>query len=755
MRNTSADHPIAQQGSQPTSRRLVVASNRLPINLKITDKGIHTQVSSGGLVSALGGLQGDREFSWVGWPGSVIPAKKQAEVKENLAEQNLWPVFLSRPQEEHYYQRICNQTLWPMFHYFTDLAANSPESWDHYLEVNRLFAAAILEVCEPGCQVWVQDFHLMLVPEMLRQAQPDLEIGFFLHIPWPSSEIYRLLPLREALLHGLLGADYIAFHTNDYASHFRTSCLRVLGLESEPDGITLGNRHIGIGRHPIGIDTHHFQEVATRPRTRKLVDDLAQRYANRKLILGVERLDYTKGIPLKLQAFQRFLEQNPQRAKEVTLLQIIVPSRMHTPEYQELKRQIEEHIGRINGQHGGPGYTPIEYMYRSVSQEQLVALYEYADIGLVTPVRDGMNLIAQEFALCQEEGSGMLVLSEFAGAAQCLGESILVNPWDVEGTADAIVAALEMSGEERNQRMKSMVQRVQSMDCKFWAQDFLRKLSEAAQANKSMLGHKAMNGDEATQLCQAFAAAPQRIIILDYDGTLRELASRPELAQPTPEILSHLQNLAALPATEVHLVSGRPADVLQEWFGELPIHMAGEHGAISKAKGESWQAPQSSRLDWMPRVEQMLTEVTREVPGSMLERKQFSIAWHYRRADLDYGLWRARELHSTLETELGHHGVEVIAGHRVIEVRAAGINKGSYVQQVVQDLDSDSFILCVGDDRTDKDMYRALPAHGVSIQVGKVIEEAKYTIPSPAKVRELLQLLSEQEIQVASANSQG
>ncbi|MEM7199594.1 MAG: bifunctional alpha,alpha-trehalose-phosphate synthase (UDP-forming)/trehalose-phosphatase [Planctomycetota bacterium] len=722
-----------------------MVSNRLPTSLRQTGDRLIPFPSSGGLASALTGIQADEGFTWVGWPGCEVPAGQQESVRSQLAEQGLQPVFLSERQERLYYRGLCNEVLWPLFHYCTDRIHFSEDDWATYVDVNRRFAEEVLARVTPGARVWVHDFHLMLVPAMLREAQPDLEIGFFLHIPFPSSEIYRLLPQRTELLEGLLGADYIGFHTNNYVRHFRSSCLRVMALESEPNSISFAGRTIRIGSHPIGVDVTGFAQALRSPRASAYYQELTERYGDRKLLLGVERLDYTKGIPLKLQAFERFLARDPQRAKAVTLLQVLVPSRLNHPEYRELKSEIEETIGRLNGEYGGPGVTPVEYLHRTVPPAQLAALYRFADAALVTPVRDGMNLVAQEFALCQgleadlPANKGILVLSEFAGAAHYLSRSLLVNPWDTERTADAIETALSLTAKEREDRMESMTKQVIELDCTGWARGFLEHLAEHSRTSHPTPRPPRIGATEHDHLAARFAAAPHRLLALDYDGTLREMASRPHEAVPTPEILQLLQDLAALPNTAVHLISGRAQETMEEWFGDLPIHLCADHGYLAKVpNGEGWTHLSDVDLSWIPMVEQTLLQVAREVPGTSVERKSCALAWHYRMADLDYGVWRARELLSSLEENLANEPVEVMPGHRVIEVRASGINKGNYLRRVVEATPGDAMVLCAGDDRTDLDMYRALPEHAVTIHVGTSVHETTYMIETPAKVRALL-----------------
>lgn len=744
----SAASAAAQSSSAGAGGALVVVSNRLPIRLDLDGDAFTTQPTSGGLVTALRGL--DEKPLWVGWPGADVPAPLQDAVRERLAQDQLVPVFLTETEEALYYRGFCNTALWPLFHYFTSSVAYVEAEWQAYVTVNERFAAAVAGCAPQGGRVWVHDFHLMLLPAMLRLLRPDLEIGFFLHIPFPSSEVYRLLPRREDLLSGLLGSDHLGFHTSDYARHFRSTCVRVLGLDVEWDRIHWASRAIGIGVHPIGIDTAYFDDVVRRPRTAELYREYEQRFGQRRVLLGVERLDYTKGVGLKMEAFERYLQADPARVEQVALLQVLVPSRLDHPEYQNLKREIEESIGRINGTFGRPGVVPVHYLHRPLEPEELVALYRFASACLVTPVRDGMNLVAQEFVACQAaEGvdlpacNGTLVLSEFAGASHMLGRALLVNPWHQDQVADAIAMALAMDADERSQRMQTMARSVAALDCNVWARRFVAGLRQSAVRNRAASRCEPLLFRHAKDLQQEFAEAPRRLLFLDYDGTLRELASRPELAAPSAEIRALLFDLAALPHTGVHLVSGRPRDTMARWFGDLPIHLCAEHGATWRPAGDEWQQDEHIDLAWMPHVRSILEEVSREVPGTFVEDKSCALAWHYRMADVDYGPWRARELRSRLDDELANLPVEVLPGRKVVEVRAAGVSKGRYVSRVLQGEAADALVLCIGDDRTDMDMYPAVPVDAWTVHVGAVTDEARFTLEAPIQVRTLLRTLVE------------
>ena len=695
--------------------------------------------------------QGDP--TWIGWPGAVIPEALQKRVSRRLAKDRLFPVYLSADEEEDFYGRVCNDTLWPLFHYFQGRLRITPEAWQRYVEVNERFADTILEHCEPDSRVWVHDFHLMLVPAMLRRRAPGLSIGFFLHIPFPSSEIYRLLPARAELLRGVLGADYVSFQVGDYARHFRSSCLRILGIDSHPDWLELDGRRVGIGVDPIGIDVEGFRQVIAEAETARLLADLEKQYEGRRLVLGVERLDYTKGIPQKLHAFERFLEQDPERARTTTMIQVVVPSRLESPEYRAQRDEIELLIARINGRFARPGITPVEYMHRDISKPGLVALYRRADVMMVTALRDGMNLVAQEFVLCQSEPGlpsrwrGALLLSELAGSAQVLPGALLVNPWDVDGVVEHLATALGLPARERRRRLETMADRVEALDVPLWAEKFLTRMTQYSRRDRRTRRPPDVDPDLEARLQRRFRRARQRTILLDYDGTLREFERHPDLAIPTPEIRSLLRSLAALPATTVHIVSGRRSRNLEQWFGRLPVYLSAEHGYLARSPGGTWRTLVELDLSWLRPVERLLRRVAADVPGAHVERKSCSVAWHYRQAEPEYGSWRARELLNDLHQHLAGAPAEILAGHQVVEVRALGVDKGLYVRSLFPNgKESTHFVLGLGDDRTDHDLLDALPSGSVAGHVGGLLPSTSASggrrldihIVGPGEVRALL-----------------
>jgi trehalose 6-phosphate synthase/phosphatase len=458
--------------------RLLIVSNRLPVTVRVVDGSASVRRSVGGLAT---GLQGPHERSgglWIGWPGSVegLDAPGRAEVDRQLADLRTVPLALDAREVAIFYEHIANGVLWPICHDRVDQLPLSVDGWDVYERANARYADAVAAHYRPGDMIWVHDYHLMRVPALLRERIPEARIGFFLHIPFPNPEIFFTLPTRRWLVEGMLGADLIGFHTRRYHGHFRAVLRRLFAIESDPRGIVRWkDRDVRLGVFPMSIDAADFARRAGAP---EVVERVAEyRHPNERLLVGIDRLDYTKGIPRRLLALERLLTLHPEWRERVRLIQVAVPSRDGVGAYRRFRREVESAVGRINGEFATPNWTPIQYIHRSVSSTTLLALFRAADVMLVTPVRDGMNLVAKEFPASRIDDDGVLVLSEFAGAADELREALIVNPYDIEGTAEAIHRALTMETSERARRMRALRTTVLEHDVHRWAAAFLSSLS--------------------------------------------------------------------------------------------------------------------------------------------------------------------------------------------------------------------------------------------------------------------------------------
>jgi trehalose 6-phosphate synthase/phosphatase len=728
-----------------TDSRLVVVSNRLPFTLKRAgDASWRTERSTGGLATAMGPILKRTGGIWIGWPGDSSDPQDERRRKAlaRWAERERYiAVDIPADVAEGFYEGYSNQTLWPLFHQFPSLLNFKPEHWQAYREANERFRDVVLEHLRPGDIVWVHDYQLMLLPQLLREAAPDARIGFFLHIPFPSSPIFRLLPRREELLQGLLGADYLAFHTYSYLQHFRASTLRVLGLDSRMDRLEVGGRSVRLDALPIGIAPGEFTDLLARDaETIKRRDDLRARFDGRRVLLGVDRLDYTKGIPERLRTFRRLLRQTPDLRGRVILIQVAVPSREVIPMYKELRQEVDELVGKINGEFSTPDWTPITYIRRGIPPTELAALYNLADLAWVTPLRDGLNLVAKEYVACQQDGAGVLVLSEFAGAASEMGEAFLVNPYDEERTAETIERALELPAERRRERMTALHKRVVRNNVFAWGDRFLANLREAAGARAGNFSEKpeALPVESAVA---AFQAAAERRLLLDYDGTLVPYANRPQDAVPPPELAELLAALAADPATAVAVVSGRSRHDLENWFGAVKgLWLAAEHGAIMRSpetmRWEPFRPDYAS--DWKERVFPVLEHFMDRTPGSLIEEKEFSLVWHYRMADPEFGEWLANELVSNLEQMLAETELRAYRGQKIVEVKPGWANKGEVLARLSQSAPCTEFCLAAGDDRTDEDLFARLPENAWTIHIGDRHTRAKFCLANPRELRRLL-----------------
>ncbi|KAL2911543.1 Trehalose-6-P synthase/phosphatase complex synthase subunit [Polyrhizophydium stewartii] len=552
------------------------------------------EMSSGGLVSALSGLKKEMSFTWIGWPGLELPPDEQAVVSQQLLEQySCAPVFINNDIADKHYNGFSNSILWPLFHYHPGEINFNEDHWEAYQIANRAFADAILKVVEDGDLVWVHDYHLMLLPAMLRKGLEatgkSVKLGFFLHTPFPSSEIYRILPVRKQVLLGVLSCDLIGFHTYDYARHFLSSCTRILGLHTMPNGAEFEGRHVHVGTFPIGIDPSKFIMVRAiralawlargleQPAIRDRIERLRAKFAGVKVLVGVDRLDYIKGVPQKLHAFELFLSRHPEWIEKVVLVQVAVPSREDVEEYQHLQQVVNELVGRINGRFGTVEFTPIHFMHKSVNFQELVSLYAVADACIVSSTRDGMNLVSYEYIVSQKNSHGVLILSEFAGAAQSLNGSIIVNPWNTEDLAEGIFDAVTMPEDVRKANHQKLYRYVNKYTAAFWGVSFVTEMQRVADEYDPRKLPKVATDQV---LARFKGSTKKKILLLDYDGTLTELHNMPEFARPSAAVLTLLARLAAMPNVYVYVFSGRSREHLERWFGDMGIGLCAEHGCF-------------------------------------------------------------------------------------------------------------------------------------------------------------------------------
>ena len=720
-------------------RRPILVANRLPVTIGVdADTGEQTLTHSvGGLVTGLRPLHESSGGLWVGYPG----AEPDEDVRRQLTEHSLVPVDLDPQDYDDYYEGYSNDAIWPLFHYFTEFGSFVPEQFEAYRRVNQRFADLICDLAEPDDAVWIHDYHLMLLPRMLRDRGLDVRIGFFLHIPFPADETFRILPQRVEILRGLLGADLIGMHTYDYTYNYLRSVRRILGIESQAGMVRMRDHNVRVEAHPLGIDTDEFKEKAYSSGAERYLTQLKRNIGDRQVILGVDRLDYTKGLLLKLQAFERLLERSPRWAERVLFLQLAVPTRAGIDTYQDLKSEVERRVSEINGIYGSPLLSPINYLYQTVTQEELCALYRVADVCFVSPVRDGLNLVAKEYVVCREDGGGALVISEFAGAVSELGEALRVNPWDIEGTVNQLERALEMSLGERNERMMPMHSRVLQNDVHRWVRDFMSSL-EATETEQTGSPPMLQSSVLAESLANDFRTADASLVMLDYDGSLREFVDRYEDATPTDEILDILRNYGERSDVKVFINSGRDHQTLGEWFDDCPIDLIAEHGAWMKGAGEKkWRLLGVLDTSWKSDVLGLLEDYVNRTPGSRIEEKETALAWHYRQTEETLGNWQALELVSVLENTLRGQPVQVLHGSKVVEVRQQGLTKARAYDMVLERFGPFDFELATGDDRTDEDLFVHVRPDVHTVKIGSGSSAAKVAVASPRSLREMLTAL--------------
>lgn len=730
--------------STHTFNRLLIVSYRLPFALEQTDEGPVLKQNSGGLVSAVlsmaerMGQQPGRAAAKIHWVGHADASLQQVERSAFENEHFVaHPVFMDEAVHKGFYEGFSNNLLWPLFHYFPSYGSFDEANFSHYQQANARFLAEVTPLIEPGDLVWIHDFQLMLLPTMVRQACPTATIGYFFHIPFPTYEIVKLLPRtwRQLLIEGVLGADVVGFHTIDYVQHFMQSVAEVLALPIIGQRIVLADRSVQVRHFPISVDFTKFNAsgqdaavVATRHRYQRLL-------RHNKLIFSVDRLDYTKGITYRLQGFERFLLQHPDWHDRVTFVMTVVPSRDKISQYQELKREIEETVGRINGRFGSIGWRPIVYSYNSLTFSELIALYTACDIALITPIRDGMNLVAKEFVASRTDESGVLILSELAGAAQELTEALIINPTDTQEVADAIEQALTMPRQEQADRMIQMRNQVQNHNVFRWSHSFLKAFEDVPSTKLTLETDLSV-----ASFMTAFSEARQRLLLVDFDGTLAPLVDNPAEAKPTDQLRMALASLAE--TSDLVVISGRDRSFLEKTLADVPVYLVAEHGAFLKQPAQPWERLDLSTDDWREPVREAMNQFVRDFTGSFVEEKETAIAWHYRTVNADGVETQAVELANGLRGIASAVPLAVIQGNKVVEVKPAQHSKGTVALTILEQKQYD-FIVSIGDDTTDEDMFRQLPNWAYTLKVGPGTSFARYRLARQRDVETLLQQMSD------------
>ncbi|WP_299536084.1 bifunctional alpha,alpha-trehalose-phosphate synthase (UDP-forming)/trehalose-phosphatase [Ulvibacterium sp.] len=728
--------------------KTIIISNRLPVQLQISNGSITAIPSVGGLATGMKSVHSGGDSLWIGWSGLTdeeIPDELAPKIDEALAQHGSSKVRLTKKEVDGFYFGFSNRTIWPLFHYFLEYSEFELDYWNVFKDVNQKFADTILKNASDEDTIWIHDYQLMLVPQMVRNERPEISIGFFLHIPFPSFEIFRTLPWREEVLEGLLGSDLIGFHTYDYERHFLSSVRRLLGLEVSFNDIYQDNRIIKVDSFPMGIDYKKFSQAAEEHGQKKPDEqsDLQQRLDKHKkstpdgkFLLSIDRLDYSKGIAKRLNAFEYFLNKYPQYKEKVRLIILAVPSRSNVPQYQLLKREVDELVGRINGELATVNWTPIWYFYRSLPFDSLIDLYTSCDIAWLTPLRDGMNLVAKEYIATRTDKTGVLILSEMAGSANEMNESLLINPNNFEQIADTLYTAINMPKEEQQARNEVLQKRLERYNVEKWANSFMSSLQaqknrEAGNISKRMTDHL-LNG-----ILKEYKTAQKRLLFLDYDGTLSGFHNDPQKANPDEELYQLLDNIHQQEDTEMYLVSGRDKETFTRWFLHKKYNMIVEHGVWISEDGEPFRMLENVKNDWMEKIRPVLESFVDRTPGSFIEEKNYSLAWHYRKTDPDFGNLRATELNTVLTSLIANDDISVLNGNKVMEVKSSNVNKGRATVRVLGE-DNYDFVFAIGDDWTDEFMFQELPKSTITVKVGQQKTQARFFVENTKKVRELL-----------------
>ncbi|KAH6837279.1 trehalose-6-phosphate synthase [Perilla frutescens var. hirtella] len=758
-RNPDLDYdPDDGRERRPNRQRLLVVANRLPVSaVRRGPDSWSLEISAGGLVSALLGVK-EFEARWIGWPGINVPDEiGQSVLTRALAEKRCIPVFLDEKIVHQYYNGYCNNILWPLFHYLglpqEDRLATTrsfQSQFEAYKEANKMFADVVNRHYEEGDVVWCHDYHLMFLPKYLKEYNSEMKVGWFLHTPFPSSEIHRTLPSRSELLRAVLAADLVGFHTYDYARHFVSACTRILGLEGTPEGVEDQGRITRVAAFPIGIDSERFIRALEVPKVQDHIKELKERFSGRKVMLGVDRLDMIKGIPQKILAFEKFLEENEDWRDKVVLLQIAVPTRTDVPEYQKLTSQVHEIVGRINGKFGTLTAVPIHHLDRSLDFQALCALYSVTDVALVTSLRDGMNLVSYEFVACQDSKKGVLVLSEFAGAAQSLGAgAILVNPWNITEVAAAIDQALKMPPEEREKRHRHNFEHVTTHTAQQWAEFFVSELNDTvieAQQRIRKVPPQLVVSDAVRRYLQS----NNRLLILGFNAALTEPIDTPERRGDQikemelklhPALKEPLAMLCRDPNTTIVVLSGSERSVLDKNFSGYDMWLAAENGMFLRSTKGEWMTtmPEHLNMDWVDSVKQVIEYFTERTPRSNFERRDTSLLWNYKYADVEFGRLQARDMLQHLWTgPISNSSVDVVQGSRSVEVRAVGVTKGAAIDRILGEIVHSKaicspidYVLCVGHFLgKDEDIYTffepELPPEGMGVSRTKAMDATKY-----------------------------
>lgn len=723
--------------------QVIIVSNRLPVSVKKVDGKLSFSPSVGGL-TGIASYAEDKKRTWIGWPGiasdDLTDEDKQEIVKE-LAKHKCRPVWLSKRQIDDFYSGYSNSVLWQTFHAIDRTRKPNPSRkrwWQTYREVNKEYAEAVLNLSETGSKIWIHDYQLLLLPELVRTGRTDISIGFFLHIPFPLVKTFTKLPEQKKLVAGMLGADVIGFHTADYVTNFLDMAQAGGLAEVDNNQLVYQGRVVRISDFPMGIDYQKYSSANKTEAFKDAVKLYSKRYKKKKVILAVDRLDPSKGLVERLQAYGVFLEKYPSARGNVVFAMVAAPSRIDVPAYQRLSKKLKQTAEDINMQYGTPSWQPIDYINVSIPFEEVTALFQIADVAFITPLRDGMNLVAKEFVASANK-NGVLILSETAGASKELADALIVNPRKPEELADALDQALNMHRRELRRRLKRMRRQLAANTVQDWAKDFVSVLNQPLPGTPTIT--KPLRLRAQTKLLEEYKTAKKRLLFLDYDGSLIPFHEVYLDAKPPKTLLDLLTKLGNDPRNTVVMISGRSPTDMEKWFGKLPISLVAEHGASLKVAGHKrWQIIEEPDTAWKYSVLPILERYTAQTPGARVEVKPHNLVWHYRASPPYYAQKYAVIIKRVLKPVLKQYGLELMQGNKVLEIKNPQISKEKAARRWLSS--SYGFMLTIGDDTTDEELFVAVPDAAYGIKVGRGRTHAPYRLRSHKEVNTLLRKMS-------------
>lgn len=729
-------------------KHIINVASKLPVSVKPAvpvssgeNDDFHIALKPTALSSAIESIEQEHDVWWIGGVHQMPENFEKQEDINRFLNQNYKqiPVFLNSRQIKDYYHGFSESSLWPLLHYIS-IYTNYDEGWfKAYKEINQLFANKIIQHARSGDLVWVHNYHLMLVPEMIKEKRPDLQVGFFFHTPFPSFELFRNHPRREELLKGVLGANLIGFQTFGNLRHFRSAALRVLDIESEMNSIVYHGFETKTGVYPVGINHKNIKSVKQTEEYNTTLKKYREEFAGKKIVLSVQKLNHSQGILKQLQSIETFLKYHPEKAGNTVFVVLTIPSREETYEYEHLTHDVEHSVGHINGLYSTVGHSPVHFIKQSVPFTELCALYQLADVMLLTPIRDGMNVMAKEYISAKESYDGVLILSEFTGASHELFNALMVNPQNTNEVVEAINQALNMTDEEKESMLEPMRKRIKSNDAVFWANSFINDLEKTSLESFDSTAVKRLDKTVSSQFKDR---SLKKALFLDYDGTLREFEKVPEKAVPGEDLIEILNAFSKRDDLSVHIISGRSQKFLEKHFGKYPFTLVGEHGYFIKKPGQEW-TPSLGDFDmsWKEKIKEIFELFTLSTPGSDIEEKNAALVWHYRRSDPEFGSWKANELIGDLTEVISNMPVEIHHGRKIVEVASQYVNKGIAATTLINDIAYD-LVLFAGDDKTDETMLKFDKDEIITVKIGEADTSAKYRIATPAHFRKFLKSLT-------------